>query len=107
MSFSGPCAKKQVKCTLVTPAGLRFVGENLCDNPQLVCPRLEGEGYEKCVTVCNQEGHAEIVALRVAGEHAAGSHAYVEGHTYACRNCQEHLFAVGVVVLTIGAPPSI
>ena len=100
----GPCAKTTVRCTLVTPEGERFVGENWCANPQDKCPRAPGEGYEKCITICQQEGHAEIVALRVAGTKAVGSRAYIEGHTYACMNCQHGLFAAGVRSLTVGAP---
>lgn len=103
----GPCVKSQVKCTLVTPAGERFIGENLCSNPQAVCPRTRGEDYTKCVTVCGQEGHAEAVALSRAGDRARGAHAYVEGHPYACRYCQVALFGAGVAALTIGAPPAV
>jgi hypothetical protein len=103
----GPCVKTTVRCTLVTSSGDRIVGENWCHNPQSVCPRAPGEGYEKCVTVCGQEGHAETVALRVAGDKARGAHAYVEGHSYACRACQESLFGAGVAALTIGAPPAV
>lgn len=102
--MNGPCAKTTVRCTLVTPSGERIVGENWCAKPQAACPREPGEGYEKCKTVCQQEGHAEAVAVRVAGEKAVGSRAYIEGHTYACQSCQETLFASGVISLSIGSP---
>lgn len=101
----GPCAKLAVRCTLVFPDGRRVVGDNGCENPQAVCPRAPGEGYEKCASICRQGAHAEVSALMAAGGLAPGAHAYVEGHTYACRNCQEALFGAGVVALTIGAPP--
>lgn len=100
----GPCAKAVVICTLVLPDGQHVVGQNWCANPQSVCPRLPGEGYAKCWTVCQQSGHAEEVAVRLAGGYAAGARAYVEGRTYACRSCQEVLFAAGVRSLTIGPP---
>lgn len=103
----GPCAKKQVKCTIVTPGGEHFVGENLCRNPQAVCPRLVGEGYEKCISVCNQPGHAETEAIKLAAHKAVGATAYLEGHTHACRNCQESLFAAGVQFLSIGKKPPV
>ncbi|MEX3764429.1 hypothetical protein [Paraburkholderia phenoliruptrix] len=103
--MSGPCAKKRVLCTIVTPRGERFVGENVCASPQATCPRAPGENYDKCITICGQEGHAETVALARAGDKARGAHAYVEGHTYACRDCQQQLFGAGVAALTIGAPP--
>jgi hypothetical protein len=97
----GPCAKQIVKCTLVFPDGNYVVGENWCANPQQECPRAVGEDYQKCKSICQQEGHAEIVALRIAGEMAFGSRAYLEGHTYACRECQEALFAAGVRSFTV------
>lgn len=100
----GPCAKTTVTCTLVHPDGRRFVGTNYCEDSQPVCPREPGEDYRKCSSICRQAGHAEIVALRLAGDAARGTRAYVEGHTYACQNCQEALFRAGVASLTIGAP---
>jgi deoxycytidylate deaminase len=100
----GPCAKQTVRCTLVTPDGEHIPGENWCANPQPTCPRDPGEGYEKCRSVCAQEGHAEQVAVRLAGDRAKGARAYIEGHTYACMNCQHALFAAGVVSLSIGTP---
>jgi hypothetical protein len=99
------CAKQTVRCTLVAADGARFVGENWCEAPQPVCPREPGEGYGKCHTICRQEGHAEIVALRLAGASSSGAHAYVEGHDHACQGCQIALFGNGVAALTIGPPP--
>jgi hypothetical protein len=107
--MNGPCAKQTTRCTLITQDGERFVGENWCANPQAICPRQgmqTGVGYELCNSVCQQEGHAEVVATRLAGEKAKGAHAYLEGHTYACQNCQETLFGAGAAALTIGAPPA-
>ena len=101
----GPCAKRTVRCTLVTPSGEQIIGENWCNRPQYVCPRAEGEGYEKCESVCKQVGHAEEVAVMVAGPRAKGSRAYIENHTYACRECQHALFGAGVISLSIGSPP--
>jgi len=100
----GPCAKTTVRCTLVTPDGERIVGTNRCANPQAVCPRLPGEDYTKCTTICQQEGHAEQVAVRMAGPKAIGARAYLEGHTYACMACQHAMFAAGVTCFGIGAP---
>lgn len=103
----GPCAKTTVRCTLVAPDGTQYVGQNWCANPQPVCPRAPGEGYEKCKSICSQEGHAEAVAVRIAGANAKGTRAYLEGHTYACQNCQETLFGAGVLSLTVGSPPAL
>lgn len=97
----GPCARRTVRCTLVTPDGKHVVGENWCKNPQPTCPREKGEDYAKCISVCEQMGHAEVVAVQSAGELARGARAYIEGHTYACRECQETLFNAGVASMTI------
>lgn len=104
MSRIGPCVKATVRCTLVTPEGERIVGENWCRNPQTVCPREPGEDYTKCTTVCQQEGHAEQVVVRLAGDKARGAHAFLEGHTYACMACQHALFGAGVERFSLGAP---
>lgn len=93
------CAKVRVRATLTHPDGRSWTGENRCRNPQAVCPRLPGEGYEKCRTICDQVGHAELDALALAGEHARGCTASLEGHTYYCMQCQHAFFAAGVVAL--------
>ena len=102
--MNGPCVKATVRCTLVTPAGEHIVGENWCRNPQTACPRAPGEDYTKCTTVCQQEGHAEAVAVKLAGAKAHGAHAFLEGHTYACMACQHALFGAGVRALSLGSP---
>jgi len=91
---------------LITKDGERFVGTNACRNPQLSCPRADGEGYEKCKSICDQPGHAEEQALELAGPKAVGAMAYITGHRYACPNCQVELFKAGVHALRIGEPPS-
>lgn len=93
----GPCAKTTVRCTIQAADGQIFIGENWCANPQPKCPRVPGEDYEKCVTICQQEGHAERVALRLAGGHARGGMALLRGHTYVCQACQEAMFAAGIL----------
>ncbi|MNK79176.1 hypothetical protein D3C87_988380 [compost metagenome] len=98
---SGPCAKQTVTCTIAAVTGEQFVGTNWCRNPQEKCPRLPGEGYEKCVSVCGQDGHAELDALAKAGSSAIGATATIAGHTYACQHCQEALFAAGVLNLRV------
>lgn len=104
--MTGPCAKATVRCTLVTAAGEHIVGTNHCENPQAVCPRAPGEGYEKCASICRQVGHAEVVAVNLAGARARGARAYLEGHTYACMACQHALFGAGVISFSVGAPPT-
>lgn len=98
--IEGPCAKRVVKCTIISVDGEHFVGENSCATPQEVCPRGPGEGYAKCISICHQEGHAEIMALKLAGDKAKGGIAIKHGHTYFCQPCQEALFGAGIKYLT-------
>lgn len=100
----GPCAKRQVVCVITAIGGQRYRGENDCANPQSVCPRLPGEGYEKCQTICQQAGHAEIEALRAAGPTARGAHAVLSGHYWMCEPCGAALRDAGVASLTIIYP---
>jgi deoxycytidylate deaminase len=96
---AGPCAKMHVKATVVALNGNRYVSTNFCMQPQEVCPRAHlptGVGYELCKSVCKQEGHAEDNASKFAGEDAKGSTLYLEGHYYACDNCQSVSYARGV-----------
>lgn len=105
---TGPCAKVRVFCTLVHPDGRRWTGENVVRKPQEVCPRGDlpsGVGYEMCRDVCDQVGHAEVVALEAAGERARGCTAYIEGRDYICTNCQTALLNAGVRNWVIGEPP--
>jgi deoxycytidylate deaminase len=106
---AGPCAKQQVKATIIALDGRRFVGTNHCMKPQAVCPRADmptGVGYELCKSVCEQEAHAEVNATRIAGEAARNATLYLEGHTYACQPCQSASHAAGIAEIIIGAPPA-
>jgi hypothetical protein len=60
-----------------------------------------------CRDVCDQVGHAEVVALQVAGKNAAGCTAYIEGRDYICTNCQAALLKAGVRNWVMGPPPSV
>lgn len=93
--IKGACAKHRVICTLVTVTGEHIVGENWCANPQAKCPRKRGENYDKCITVCGQAGHAETMALMLAGDKAKGATAYIVGRK-VCNDCLKQLVDSGV-----------
>lgn len=95
------CVKKQVTCVLVRDNEIIAVGRNDCHNPQEICPRSPGEGYEKCKSICDQPGHAEEMALEYAGDRAKGCTAYLIGIGHYCKTCQLKLFAKGVESLKI------
>lgn len=96
MKFLSVCSGIEAASTAWAPLGWK---------PWAVCPREPGEGYEKCTSICRQAGHAEAVAVRMAGDFARGARAYLQGHTYACMACQHALFGAGVISFSVGAPP--
>ena len=98
------CAKRIVTCVLISNTGEVLKRQNTCLNPQPVCPRLPGEGYLKCSTICNQQGHAEIQALKAArltGFPLEGATAHLYGHDYICKDCAEGLKENGVTTLQV------
>lgn len=102
------CAKRKVICVLSDNSGERTaIGTNECFEPQERCPRLPGEDYTKCRTICDQPWHAEEHALwnwrRAHGEHKP-THALVRGHTHACGACEFLLINAGVKRITFGEP---
>lgn len=106
--MTGRCAKVRVMCTLVHPDGRRWVGENVVRRPQPVCPRGDlpsGQGYALCRDVCDQVGHAEVLALLAAGAAAAGCVAYVQGRDFVCYDCQAQLVDAGVRAFVLAPPP--
>lgn len=91
-------------CVLHARDGSTVTGRNDCARPQLTCPRVGLEGYDKCVSICGQDGHAEQQALRKAkalGIDLQGAHAYLAGHYYACQDCCAELRDAGVDAITI------
>ena len=92
------CAKVRVVAFLVGRSGKWYDGENWCANPQQVCPRLPGEGYEKCQSVCQQNAHAEVEAIQAAGDDACGGLMYVKYH-YCCEACTRACNAAGVQLI--------
>lgn len=86
------CAKRLVVAVLVNQAGdVIAVDTNRCANPQPVCPRNEGEGYEKCQSICLQNGHAEVLVITRAvnaGVSLDGVTLFLHGHCAPCSECQ-------------------
>lgn len=103
----GPCAKRQVEARLYPLGGDKiFVGRNDCEHPQPVCPRAPDEDYEKCTTVCGQSGHAEIEALRAAGDtNLKGATLALTGHWRVCRECAEAIRDAGINTIWIKVAP--
>ena len=104
------CSKQVVRATVRTPSGMHFIATNHATRvPSGGCPRAgmpTGQGYDLCRSICGQEDHAEVNALRLAGKKARGSTLYIEGHTYACEECLRAAEAAGIVDVVIGSPPT-
>jgi len=101
----GPCAKRRTFATLVLSSGRQVSSENMCLNAQATCPRADGEGYDKCRSICQQIGHAEERAIKGAllrGFDLQGAVCFVHHH-YACPAC-EALAAEHGVRLVFTAP---
>ena len=103
-----PCLKQQTRCVIVRADGRSYEATNQCAVDGLEkCPRVvagckTGAGYELCGST-----HAEANAAKLAAEsaHIPGT-AYLYGHTYFCKECQEALAVVNVRHLCLPAESS-
>lgn len=95
-----PCPKRSVYALVVTADGQHYCGANWITNECVtVCPRVEGDLYEKCKSVCLQPFHAETSAMDHcidAGNTTIGATVYVVGHDYCCDGCIAAMTANGV-----------
>lgn len=89
------CAKRRVAAYIMDGDLIVAAGTNRCRAPQPVCPREPGEGYEKCRSICDQEGHAETMAIWNAAERGFdlnepdhGLRMVVLGHHRQCDMCK-------------------
>lgn len=111
MGLGGPgkghgvtCAKQVVKATIIALDGREFTGFNDVLNPQMVCPRGDmpsNVGYHLCRDVCQQPGHAEVMAIAAAGEHARGATLILEGHKAVCPACLIACEAAGIARIEV------
>ena len=106
--MTGPCAKLTVTAAIVTDDGGFFWGTNAVRRPQAACPRVgdayQRNAYELCRLVCDQPGHAEMIALAKAGELAEGATIYVSHHRI-CPDCQAALERAGIARIITGSLP--
>jgi deoxycytidylate deaminase len=92
------CLKQTTFCRIIRETGEVYEATNLCDVDGLtVCPRVTagcktGEGYELCGST-----HAEANAAKLAAETKdVPGIAFLFGHTWMCKDCQDALRAVNV-----------
>jgi hypothetical protein len=92
------CAKAFVSAELTAVTGEVFSGTNFCHRPQKQCPREAGDGYDKCLSICMQDGHAEQMAVKYcirAGVDPTGGQMKVK-HKRVCDGCQKLMKAYGI-----------
>ena len=96
----GWCADKTVFAELSVPSGAKFYGFNGCANPQTKCPRKAGEGYAKCIEICQQPKHAETMAISLWEDAGAehGATMRVWGANKICSSCVAACAENGVIV---------
>ena len=92
-----PCLKQKTHCLIVRQDGRRYEATNLCAVDGDVCPRVTagcetGTGYELCGST-----HAEAYVAALAADSAdVPGEAFLSGHTWLCKPCQDALRAVNV-----------
>jgi deoxycytidylate deaminase len=99
-----PCKKQIVKALIINNYGEKAIGSNSINNKVSECPRVivnckTGEGYEMCKQICDQNEHAEVMAIRDAklrGISTIGAKLYLTGHTYFCNNCIAAIKKAGI-----------
>lgn len=100
---SVPCLKQLTRCVILRKDGRRYEAVNQCGVRGLsTCPRVTagcptGTGYELCGST-----HAEANAAALAAEskHVPGE-AWLYGHTWLCKDCQNSLIEVNVRTFTV------
>lgn len=98
------CAKRYV-VAIIEKNGKYYVGSNWCRNQQKECPRLPDEDYSKCKTICEQDGHAEIDAIKNAKGDTEEAIMYLIGHDYCCEPCLASMKKAGIKTVIFNSYP--
>ena len=97
------CVKQPTAAIIVK--NKRIIGKGVNAGKRVaVCPRVihqypTGVGYELCGTVCQQEGHAEIMAILDAknkGHNTKKANLYLDGHWWICESCWIEIIKAGI-----------
>lgn len=98
------CAKRHV-VAIIENNGEYYFGSDWCRNPQKKCPRLPGEDYLKCKTVCKQDGHAELDVIKNAEGNTKGGVMYLIGHDHCCEPCLAAIKKAGIETVIFNRHP--
>ena len=95
---------KQPTAAVIVKLG-KIIGRGVNAGKKIdVCPRVinncpTGTGYEFCKTVCEQEGHCEVMAIRDVlknGNNPKDADMYLDGHWWVCKPCWDEIIKVGI-----------
>lgn len=102
------CLKQLTRCIIIRADGRRYEATNACAVDGLeVCPRVTarcptGTGYELCGST-----HAEANAAKLAMESKdLPGEAFLTGHTWFCKDCQDALSAANVKTFHLCMAPT-
>ena len=103
LALGSGCAKQPTAAVIVKNGEIIGRGVNAGKKVD-VCLRVihncpTGTGYEFCKTVCEQEGHCEVVAIHDAlkkGNNPKGASIYLDGHWWVCKPCWDEIIKVGI-----------
>ncbi len=97
------CLKQVVTATILRDSKVLVIGKNDISNSEVTeCPRKgmkSGEGYDLCISICRQKGHAEVQVIEKAkqlGIDIKGATMEVEGHIYICGDCEREIIKSGL-----------
>ena len=110
MLANSGCVKQPTAAVIVKKGKIIGRGVNAGKRVE-VCPRVirgcpTGTGYELCKSVCQQEGHAEVMAIRDAlkanlkankkNKNLKGASMYLDGHWWVCKPCWDEIIKAGI-----------
>lgn len=116
------CLKQKTRCVIKVPVRNTDTGETVLRSFEATnschiegaeeCPRVTagaatGEGYD----LCGPPNHAEQEAAKFAAPYfpygvPQGAVAYLYGHTYLCKDCQDALTFLGVKTFVVTGEPA-
>jgi deoxycytidylate deaminase len=101
ISRGSGCVKQPTGAVVVSGVEIIGMGTNAGKRVE-ECPRWgspTGENYGPCRSVCMQEGHAEVMAIRNAlslGHEVTGTDLYLYGHWWCCEDCWRKIISAGI-----------